>query len=87
EKLKEHAFDLILMDNQLPKMGGIEATREIRETLKLGTPIYACTADAQESTKHEFLSAGANRVIVKPIKEQELHDELLHFKAHYWVEH
>lgn len=86
EALREHAFDLILMDNQLPKLGGIEATREIRQSLKLGTPIYACTADAQESTKNQFLDAGANRVIVKPIQEQELHEALLHFKMHYWLE-
>ncbi|HAS6346703.1 ATP-binding protein [Vibrio sp. IRLE0018] len=86
EMLREHVFDLIMMDNQLPKMGGIETTREIREQLKLGTPIYACTADAQETIKNQFLAAGANRVIVKPIKEHELHEALVHFKKNFWFE-
>ncbi|MEL7292249.1 MAG: quorum-sensing autoinducer 2 sensor kinase/phosphatase LuxQ [Pseudomonadota bacterium] len=78
--------DLILMDNQLPNLGGIAATEIIRDELKLDIPIYACTADGMEDTKQEFLRAGANYVIVKPIKELALNKALVHFKQRYYRE-
>ncbi|NVD07958.1 response regulator [Vibrio sp. JPW-9-11-11] len=78
--------DLILMDNQLPSLGGIAATEIIRDELKLDIPIYACTADGMEETKQEFLRAGANYVIVKPIKELALNKALIHFKQRYYKE-
>lgn len=83
EKLTSETFDLVIMDNQLPKMGGITATKLIREDLKLATPVYACTADTQEETKRAFLSAGANYVLVKPIKEEALYRAFVHFKQHF----
>lgn len=58
ERLKHHTYDLILMDNQLPHLGGIETTKEIRRNLKLGTPIYACTADTAKETGDAFMEAG-----------------------------
>ncbi|KDN29314.1 ATPase [Vibrio fortis] len=76
-------YDLILMDNQLPNLGGVETTIKLREDLHLQTPIYACTADAQISTRDRFMEAGANYVIVKPIKEESLHRAFIHFKEHY----
>ncbi|MDN3685865.1 response regulator [Vibrio sinaloensis] len=42
---------LVLMDNQLPSLGGIESTRIIREELGLNVPIFACTADGMQDTK------------------------------------
>ena len=76
-------YDLILMDNQLPNLGGVETTTKLREELLLATPIYACTADAQVSTRDRFMEAGANYVIVKPIKEESLHRAFVHFKEYY----
>ncbi len=75
-------IDLILMDNQLPNLGGVETTRTIRQQLELTVPIYACTADGMQDTQDAFLSAGANYVIVKPIKEQALNDAFIHYKNH-----
>ncbi|UPQ89848.1 quorum-sensing autoinducer 2 sensor kinase/phosphatase LuxQ [Vibrio sinaloensis] len=87
ESLQKGAdVDLILMDNQLPSLGGIEATEIIRNELKLDVPVYACTADGMEETKQEFLRAGANYVIVKPIKELALNKALIHFKQRYYSE-
>lgn len=80
ELLKSQRFDLILMDNQLPSMSGIDVTRQICEDLGLSTPIYACTADNLESTRIAFIEAGAKYVIVKPIKEKTLNEALVHFK-------
>lgn len=80
---QEPNVDLILMDNQLPSLGGIAATEIIRDELNLAIPIYACTADGMEETKQEFLRAGADYVIVKPIKELALNKALIHFKQRY----
>ncbi|MFA0140367.1 quorum-sensing autoinducer 2 sensor kinase/phosphatase LuxQ [Vibrio kanaloae] len=83
---KANKFDLILMDNQLPNLGGVETTQQLRSEIGIRTPIYACTADAQKSTRDRFFGAGANYVIVKPIKEDTLHQAFVHFKHSYWNE-
>ncbi|KAB2825487.1 LuxQ periplasmic sensor domain-containing protein [Aliivibrio finisterrensis] len=79
-QLLERSFDLILMDNQMPGMSGIEATKYIRDVLKLNTPIYAYTADVLKESNEEFLMAGANYVITKPIKEKSILDALVFYK-------
>ncbi|NAZ93143.1 quorum-sensing autoinducer 2 sensor kinase/phosphatase LuxQ [Vibrio toranzoniae] len=86
EMAKANKFDLILMDNQLPNLGGVETTQQLRSEVGIRTPIYACTADAQKSTRDRFFGAGANYVIVKPIKEDTLHQAFVHFKHSYWNE-
>lgn len=86
ERLKHHTYDLILMDNQLPHLGGIETTKEIRRNLKLGTPIYACTADTAKETGDAFMEAGANYILLKPIKENAFHDALLDYKQRFLVD-
>ncbi|MEZ9409484.1 quorum-sensing autoinducer 2 sensor kinase/phosphatase LuxQ [Vibrio lentus] len=83
ELAKAEVFDLILMDNQLPNLGGVETTQQLRSEIGISTPIYACTADAQQSTRDSFMAAGANYVIVKPIKEESLHQAFVHFKNVY----
>jgi len=79
-QLLKRSFDLILMDNQMPGMSGIEATKYIRNVLKLNTPIYAYTADVLKESNEEFLMAGANYVITKPIKEKSILDALVFYK-------
>ena len=74
---------LVLMDNQLPLVEGIEATEIIRRDLGMAVPIYACTADGSEDTQLSFLKAGANYVILKPIQERALHKAFIHFKEHF----
>lgn len=74
---------LILMDNQLPNLGGIEATHIIRQELELDTPIFACTADGMKETRNAFMQAGADYVIVKPIKELALNKAMLYFKENF----
>lgn len=86
ERLKHHSYDLILMDNQLPHLGGIETTKEIRRNLKLGTPIYACTADTAKETGDAFMEAGANYILLKPIKENAFHEALLDYKQRFLVD-
>lgn len=59
-------FNIILMDMKMPEMGGIEATKIIRQTNQT-IPIIAVTAYAFYSDKDLALAAGCNSYIVKPL--------------------
>lgn len=82
EKVKQNHYDMILMDNQLPYLDGVDATRIIKQDMGLQLPIYACTADGMLETQEAFMEAGAEYVIVKPIKEDTLHQALVNFQLH-----
>jgi two-component system, sensor histidine kinase and response regulator len=66
-------FDLILMDVQMPRMDGIEATKAIR-TLDIGVqiPIIALTANVMSDTRDICLGSGMNDFITKPVKLDDL---------------
>jgi CheY-like chemotaxis protein len=65
---------LILMDWSIPVMDGCEATRTIRQELRLpyDVPILALTACAMEEGLEKFLDAGANEIATKPILRNDL---------------
>ena len=69
-------FDCILMDIQMPVMGGIEATRAIRarEQAQAGNPvpIVALTANAMQGDRERFLAAGMNDFLAKPYERANL---------------
>lgn len=70
-------YDIILMDVQMPKMDGLEATHAIR--LEKGAkelPIVAMTANAMKGDKEKCLDAGMNDYLSKPIKPSELYETL-----------
>ena len=78
---KQHNFDLILMDIQMPVMDGIEATRVIRayeSTVKLLKPtiIIAVTAYALSSELNRFLSCGMDGFLRKPFTGNELQNTI-----------
>ena len=77
EKLKDENFDVVLMDMQMPIMGGIEATVIIREELKLSIPIIALTARAIKGIDKECMEAGMNDYISKPFNQSELFNKIL----------
>ncbi len=70
--LKEQTFDLILMDIQMPIMSGIDATKIIRNELKVKTPIIALSANAFKSEIDACLRIGMNDYVTKPFEEQDL---------------
>lgn len=76
EILKNKKFDIILMDIQMPEMGGIEATEIIREKLKLSTPIIALTANAFKTEIDKCKKAGMNDYVAKPFDEDILIDTI-----------
>jgi CheY-like chemotaxis protein len=63
-------FDVILMDNQMPVMTGVEATRIIREKHGFKGTILAVTGNALAEDIREFEQAGANTVILKPLTKE-----------------
>ena len=70
EKAPAHTYDLILMDIQMPRMNGYDATRAIRalaDREKAQIPIVAMTANAFEEDKQEAAKAGMNGHVAKPI--------------------
>jgi CheY-like chemotaxis protein/anti-sigma regulatory factor (Ser/Thr protein kinase) len=79
EKVTAGAYDAVLMDCQMPRLSGFEATQQIR---KLGTvtstvPIIALTANAMESDRQRCLAAGMDAYISKPLDADQLLQELL----------
>ena len=71
EKVRNKHFDLILMDMKMPIMGGLEATRRIRE-FNVDTPIVALTANAFDADKVDAINAGCNAFLTKPLKKSQL---------------
>ncbi|MBK7661216.1 MAG: PAS domain S-box protein [Betaproteobacteria bacterium] len=73
--VKARAFDIVLMDVQMPEMGGLESTRKIREhqgPLGQHVPIIALTAHAHESDRAMCLAAGMDDYLAKPVNPVEL---------------
>ncbi len=64
----EKTYDLILMDCQMPKMDGLEATRTIRQRFAPGPVIVALTAHAQPEQQAECEAAGMDDFLTKPIE-------------------
>ncbi|WP_421988559.1 PAS domain-containing protein [Roseococcus sp.] len=74
EKLEAHAFDVVLMDLHMPRMGGLAATREIRRQARWASlPIIALTAQARTEDQKASLDAGMTVHLTKPIDEQALY--------------
>jgi signal transduction histidine kinase/DNA-binding response OmpR family regulator len=73
--LAQQPFDLVLMDVQMPTMGGLEATAAIREqeqTNGTHVPIIAMTAHAMKDDRERCLAAGMDGYIAKPIRRDTL---------------
>ena len=78
EMVKEHPYDLVLMDREMPEMGGIEATQAIRAWEKAShrdeMTIVAMTAHVLEEERQKSLDAGMNGFLPKPIRKDKLRE-------------
>ncbi|MBS4013969.1 MAG: response regulator [Bacteroidetes bacterium] len=77
EEFQKESFDIILMDGQMPKMDGFEATKNIREIenqsgKNKNIPIIAITGYAIQGDRERFIDAGMDDYITKPIDENKL---------------
>ncbi|MDO6804937.1 response regulator, partial [Wenyingzhuangia sp. 1_MG-2023] len=79
QALKQDAFDLILMDINMPVLDGIQATRHIRQLSgdESQIPILALTANAMMEDRQRCLSAGMNGFVSKPIRMATLRAALV----------
>mgnify|MGYP006198285319 CR=1 FL=1 len=75
---KKH-YNVILMDVQMPKMDGLEATRKIRGQEGNQPGIIAMTANAMQGDREICLEAGMDDYITKPIRLEELMEKLESF--------
>jgi len=83
EKLTEHTYDIVLMDIQMPKMDGLEATRVIRNELGLfDLPIIGLSANAHDDDVKKAVASGMDNYITKPIEANTLFKTLWHHLAH-----
>ena len=81
------AYDLILMDMQMPHMDGLEATRRLRALPTAARiPILALTASAFAEDRQLCLAAGMNDIVVKPVDPNLLFAAMLRWLSHGAVE-
>jgi CheY-like chemotaxis protein len=82
---RDHSFDVVLMDVQMPGMSGVEATRVIREfeaqTGRPRTPIIALSADVMAEQIEAFQAAGMDTHVAKPIEIEQLYGVLAQVSA------
>ena len=80
EAVGKNRFDLILMDDIMPEMTGVEATLMIRTEEKqtgLHLPIIAMTANAMSGDREKYLSQGMDGYVSKPIDRDQLFQEII----------
>lgn len=82
---KQNQYDIILMDENMPFMGGIETSREMKTIESTQgikhTPIIAVTANALDNDKERFLNAGMDDYISKPYTEEDISKILQRYLA------
>ncbi|RZA00159.1 MAG: response regulator [Sphingobacteriaceae bacterium] len=76
DKLRQHNYDMILMDIHMPEMNGYEATKIIRHEFdepKRSVPIISLSAATMQHEQQDALAAGMNEILTKPFQPHQLH--------------
>ncbi|NLL44533.1 MAG: response regulator, partial [Mollicutes bacterium] len=69
-------YDLILLDQMMPEMDGIETLHELKKIKGFNTPVVVLTADAIVGVKEKYLNEGFDDYLSKPIDVKELNQLL-----------
>lgn len=69
-------YDLILMDDMMPKMTGTQTLQNLKNIIGFNIPVIALTANAITGMKEKYLAAGFNDYLAKPIDRNKLHSIL-----------
>lgn len=72
-------YDLILLDDMMPKMSGVETLKHIKEEFGNSTPVVALTANALSGMREKYIKEGFDDYLSKPIEKSELYRILLTF--------
>lgn len=85
KEVKLHRFDVILMDVQMPVMGGFEATEQIRQFEKMNglprTPVVALTAHAMTGDRERCIQSGMDDYLSKPLDQNRMMQTILKCSA------
>jgi PAS domain S-box-containing protein len=79
ERINARVYDMVIMDIQMPKMDGLEATQLIREIdaeRGIHTPIIAMTAHAMKGDREKYLVQGIDEYISKPFERKQLEEKI-----------
>ena len=75
DKIKaKEVYDLILMDDMMPKMSGVETLQKLKEIDGFNIPVVALTANAITGMKEKYLADGFTDYLAKPIDKSELNN-------------
>lgn len=80
DELKQHTYDVVLMDMRMPVMNGMEATKKIRQMENAQVakiPVIALTAATTTEEKEEITSIGIDGFLSKPFKEADLIEKMM----------
>ncbi|WP_460609767.1 ATP-binding protein [Hymenobacter terrigena] len=78
--LEASAYDIVLMDIQMPGLSGVDVTRQLRQMSdprRANTPVIALTANAFRSDVEQYLAAGMNDYLAKPFDEEVLYHKMV----------
>lgn len=78
QQLHHQRYPIILMDNHMPEIDGIEATRQIRRfpAPQCFSLIIGCTADVYGDAHEEMMAAGVNAILTKPLQNEAIDEQL-----------
>lgn len=82
DAVRSNDYDLVFMDQHMPEMDGLEATKEIRRFAKMKPKIFALTASAFKEDRDRCLAAGMDGFLTKPISIYELMAALKQCEGH-----
>jgi CheY-like chemotaxis protein len=72
-------YDLILMDDMMPKLSGTKTLEILKSDSKFNTPVIALTANAISGMREKYLESGFSDYLPKPIEKSELHEILIKY--------